>query len=395
MPGPPPVRGHPAPRALYIHFPFCVHRCHYCDFSVKRSSDPPVGAWLEALGAELAWWRETAGWTPPPPRKLESVYLGGGTPSLLGAEGVDRLSEILSGMFALDSGSAEWTAEANPASFDRRLGEAWRRAGVNRLSLGVQALDHGVLSWLGRRHDVGRAREAVAAAAAAGFERINVDVMFGLPDEVERDLADEIEALVALGTGHVSLYGLSVEPRTPLASWIRGGRVGAPSEERYADEYRLLRERLIAAGFEHYEVSNFARPGHQSRHNWSYWKRIPYLGIGPSAHGFSPPVRMWNAFRWERYRRAIEGGAGPVEGWERLDGSRESLERIWLGLRTIEGLRREAVGEAGRTLLAGWESAGWVERRTDGWVATGEGWLRMDAMVTRLQDEEERCPSPH
>ena len=379
---------HHPPRSLYVHFPFCAHRCHYCDFSVQRASDPPVSRWLAAVERELSWWFERHGWEPG--GALDTIFVGGGTPSLMGAAGMEGLASRLSAWFRLDPGRTEWTAEANPASFDADLGRAWRDAGVNRLSLGVQALDNAVLAWLGRLHDRRRAAEAVAEARAAGFERVSIDLIFGLPPEVQRDLDAEVEAAAALDVTHLSLYGLTIEPRTPLAEWIRLGRVGAPEEDRYADEYRRLSRRLRASGYEQYEVSNFARPGHQCRHNWSYWNRTSYLALGPSAHGFLPPIRSWNVFRWDRYERALAEGRGPLDGSERVGPGEEQLERIWLGLRSVRGLTRAFVrGLAPNALrledrLEGWVEAGWLEEREGRWVATIEGWLRLDEIAAAL-----------
>lgn len=382
------MSGPSPPRALYVHFPFCAHRCHYCDFSVQRATDPPVSRWLAAIERELAWWFERNRWEPG--GVLDTIFVGGGTPSLMGAAGMEGLGSRIAVWFRIDPARTEWTAEANPASFDARLGSRWRATGVNRLSLGVQALDDAVLAWLGRLHDRRRAARAVAAAKEAGFERVSVDLIFGLPPEVSRDLEAEVAAASALGVSHLSLYGLTVEPRTPLAEWVRLGRVGAPDEDRYADEYRLLSRDLRAAGFDHYEVSNFARPGEQCRHNWSYWNRTSYLALGPSAHAFLPPIRSWNVFRWDRYERALAAGAGPLEGWERVGPAEEELERIWLGLRTVRGLTREFVRRIApdrprlEDRLRKWVEAGWLVERHEGWMATTEGWLRLDEIAAEF-----------
>ncbi|MCG8470215.1 MAG: radical SAM family heme chaperone HemW [Gemmatimonadetes bacterium] len=370
------------PRALYLHFPFCAHRCHYCDFSVARAATPPIGAWLSAIETEAGWWADLARWATPIP--LDTLFIGGGTPSLLGEDGMVELRRRLEPWFAITN-RTEWTVEANPASFGRGLAARWREVGVNRLSLGVQALDDRVLEWLGRLHDRTAALAALDAARDEGFRRISVDLMFGLPDTVERDLDGELDQLEALDLSHVSLYGLTVEPRTPLAKWIELGRIDAPSARRYAREYRDVARRLTPLGLEHYEVSNFARPGHQCAHNWFYWNRSPYLGLGPSAHGFLPPYRTWNVFRWDRYERALRAGERPVEGWERLDGDDEALERIWLGLRTHRGLAADDGPTAVHAArLERWGREGWVERCGDRWIATTEGWLRMDSMVAEL-----------
>ncbi len=372
------------PRALYVHVPFCTHRCHYCDFAVTRSADPPIDRFLAAIEGELAWWFETGHWIDRPP--LDSVFVGGGTPSLLGARGMERLGACLERRFRFTD-DLEWTAEANPASFDRPLAVAWKGAGVNRVSLGVQALDDDALAWLGRLHDRKGAIAAVEAALEGGVENVSLDLLFGLPETVERNLPAEIDTALGLGPTHLSVYGLTIEPGTPLARRVELGRVLPVSEARYAIEYRAVAQRLGLAGLIHYEVSNFAEPGRECRHNWYYWNRKPYLGIGPSSHGFLPPFRIWNSRRWDRYRDVA--ATGPVSGVERLTPEAERLERIWLGLRTRRGLPASdpAWNDAGQ--LARWIELGWLERRGASIVATLEGWLRLDALVATIAGAQE------
>jgi len=380
----PELSGTAAPRALYLHFPFCAHRCHYCDFSVTRDSSPPVDEWLALIEEELAWWFARGGWVPPLP--LETVFVGGGTPSLAGTTGPSRLAAVLRRWFEPVGTRAEWSVEANPASLDEEVASAWLEAGATRISVGVQALDDDALRWLGRLHDREGAATAVRAARRAGFRSISADLLFGLPLEVPRSLGDELDRLLELGIDHVSAYGLTVEPRTPLARRVELGRATPTTPERYEEEYRLVAGRLTAAGLVHYEVSSFARPGHECRHNWYYWNRSPYLGVGPSAHGFLPPLRLWNAFRWDRYREAIRSGTGPLEGWERLAPAEESLERLWLGLRTREGIPRAdaPAAEALERRLVAWTDAGWIRVERGRLRATVDGWLRLDELVAEL-----------
>ena len=193
------------PRSLYLHFPFCRHRCHYCDFSVKRTRDAPIPDWISCIEAELEQWLRTTGWDPP--IHLDTVFVGGGTPSLLGANGMAALARFMRQWFHYDGESVEWTVEANPASFDQPTADAWRAAGVNRISLGVQSLDDRVLRWLGRLHDSKEALSALGCASNAGFEHISADLMFGLPVDVARNWPSEIDGIVSSGVGHVSAYG--------------------------------------------------------------------------------------------------------------------------------------------------------------------------------------------
>ncbi len=400
----PSLRGAAPPRSVYVHVPFCRHRCGYCAFSVARASSPPVDAWLEAVRLDLDGWFEAAGWTEP--AELDTIYVGGGTPSLLGGAGMERLAGVLAERFRWDPGSVEWTAEANPTSLDPEVAESWRALGVNRISLGVQSLDDAVLDWLGREHDAAGARRAVERCRDAGFERLNVDLLFGLPAEVRRSWRREVSEARELGAEHLSLYGLTAEPRTPLGRRVELGRTVMPEDDRYAREYLEAADLLSGAGYEHYEVSSFARSGHECRHNWCYWDGAPYLGLGPSAHSFLPPYRIWNVFRWDAYRRAVTrmaateavptgtgGGAASLrEGWEEIRGARARLERVWLGLRTRRGLLpgdlvRES-SSAPEDPVARWMQADWI-REVEGADGrrirlTPAGWLRMDELVARL-----------
>ncbi|MFQ5889053.1 MAG: radical SAM family heme chaperone HemW [Gemmatimonadota bacterium] len=381
------LAGAPEPLSLYVHFPFCLRRCHYCDFSVARSTRPPVAEWLTCLEADVRDWFARTGWRVPLP--LESLFVGGGTPSLLGGEGMEELARLLRRWFDWEEAEVEWTAEANPSSLSRETCERWRAAGVNRVSVGVQSFDERALRWLGRLHDAAEAERALRRATRAGFENVNLDLIFGLPAEVDRDWQAEVTRAIELGVSHVSAYGLSAEPRTPLGRRVELRRVRLAGEEAYAREYLALAAALTRAGFEHYEVSNFALPGHESAHNWHYWDGSPYLGLGPSAHTFLPPVRVWNVYRWDAYRRAASDGAPLREGVERLDPAAAALERVWLGLRTRVGLARhdpvwrglKGGGEGG---VGVWEAAGWAARENGRVRLTAPGWLRMDELVATL-----------
>ncbi len=382
----PALEGAAPPRGVYVHFPFCRHRCHYCDFSVKRARAAPVGEWLTCLELELPRWFDAAGWEPP--LEIATLFVGGGTPSLLGAGGLEGLVSVLARWMRLDDPRLEWTLEANPSSFDASTARAWRSLGVNRVSLGVQSLDDGALAWLGRLHDREGALSALRAGIDAGFDVVNADLIFGLPEEVERDWPAEVSALVESGVAHVSAYGLTVEPRTPLARWVELGRIEPPAERRYASEYSTVARRLREAGFCHYEVSNFARPGAECRHNWIYWRGEPYLGLGPSAHSYFPPFRLWNAFRWDAYASAVRRArAGPVGGWERPSPAQSELERLWLSLRTRHGLAvsdRAWSGPRGALRLARWKENGFVRERRGRVTLTTAGWLRLDELVAEI-----------
>jgi len=380
-------RGASAPSSLYLHFPFCVHRCHYCDFSVHRTGTPPVEEWIDCLGREARQWFGRTGW--PAPLRLETLFVGGGTPSLIGTR-MGRLKERLEEFFDLGDEGVEWTAESNPASLTPEIAASWRGVGVNRISIGVQSFDDCVLEWLGRLHDARGARRAIASALEAGFERLNADLIFGLPADVPRDWGREVEAVLEAGVTHVSAYGLTAEARTPLGRRVRAGEVRMADGERYASEYLAAVEALVSKGFEHYEVSNFALPGHECRHNWHYWDGSSYLGLGPSAHSFLAGMRTWNVFRWEAYRRALARGDEVLEGRETPGAGESRLERLWLALRTNRGLPADgAMGAEIRSnaadLLEAWCTAGWVDRDGADLRLTAEGFLRMDELTALLE----------
>ncbi|MEN8144293.1 MAG: radical SAM family heme chaperone HemW [Gemmatimonadota bacterium] len=373
------------PRALYVHFPFCTHRCHYCDFSVRRSADPPVGPWLAAIARDLDDWAAHSAVRSP--IKLDSVYVGGGTPSLLGADGMNRLREVLDKRVAL-SESVEFTAEANPISFDAGTARAWRAAGVTRVSLGVQSFADEPLKWLGRLHDAKGAAAAVEAALGAEFESVNVDMIFGLPAAIARDWEHEIRRVADLNVPHVSTYGLTAEPRTPLGRRVDRGQVRLAEEPAYEAEYLASAAALEGVGLRQYEVSNFALEGHESLHNWHYWERRSYLGAGPSAHSFLNPRRIWNVRSWDAYRSAAETGTTLREGSELLSPKQKRLEEIWLGLRTRRGLpRRDSAwaADGAPANLDQWREAGWLNEHEDRIVLTPAGWLRLDALVAELE----------
>jgi oxygen-independent coproporphyrinogen III oxidase len=370
------------PRHLYIHVPFCVRRCGYCDFAVTATSSAPVDAWLDAVAAELAERHDREGWTPP--LRLETIYVGGGTPSLLGPGAMRRLRRVLD-RFAVWPGTVEWTAEANPESFSGELACDWVEAGVNRLSLGAQTFHEPALRWMGRLHGSEGPGRALAAARSAGMENVSLDLIFGLPERLGRDWGSDLDRAVELGVEHVSLYGLTAEPATPLGRWVEAGRETLADEEQYADEFLLAAERLGAAGFRHYEVSNFAQPGRESRHNRAYWRHAPYIGIGPGAHSFLPPVRSWNVRDWAEYRHRLDQGLTAEGGREVLGVAEVSLESAWLGLRCSDGVATADLGAAQRELVGEWQRSGWAET-TDARVRlTRSGWLLLDRLAVELE----------
>ena len=273
---------------------------------------------------------------------FETIYLGGGTPSLLPSDAIARLLHELTSRIRNPQSTirndAEITIEANPEDVTVESARGWKAAGINRVSLGGQSFDDTVLKWMHRSHDAARIGAAVHALRGAGIENISLDLIFALPDELQRDWEYDLDMALALRPNHLSLYGLTVEPRTPLDRWISRGATQAPDDERYAQEYLLAHRRLTADGLLFYEVSNASLPGFHSRHNSAYWSGKPYVGLGPAAHSFDGTTRRWNLRAWEAYRRAVAEGRSPVESEETLTAEQSELERIYLGLRTAEGV---------------------------------------------------------
>ena len=363
---------------LYIHVPFCVRRCSYCDFSIAVRKRVPAADYVAAILADL----ERQGEVGP----LETIYFGGGTPSLLPPEAVTTALRYVC-RHTPSPDAVEVTLEANPEDVTPSTAAAWRSAGVNRVSLGAQSFDDRVLRWMHRAHDAARIGEAVRALRSAGIDDVSLDLIFALPPELGRDWRGDLDCALALEPTHLSLYGLTVEPRTPLARWVSRGAAVAPDDERYAEEYLLAHERGSDAGYTFYEVSNAARPGYRSRHNSAYWSGRPYLGLGPAAHSFDGRTRRWNLAAWEAYRRALTEGRSTVESEEILTAEQQELEALYLGLRTSEGVSTDVLHHSPRhphpamqALLA----RGWLVEEHGRVRCTVEGWLRLDALVPAL-----------
>jgi oxygen-independent coproporphyrinogen III oxidase len=335
-----------------------------------------VEEYLDALEKELSLRFGDA-----PPTEVDTIYFGGGTPSQLGGEGLSRALGIVARRFVPASG-AEVTAEANPDDIVRESVLAWRGAGINRLSLGAQSFDERALEWMHRTHDSTAVRQAVATARDAGITNLSLDLIFALPSVLERDFGFDVEQVLVLEPDHVSLYGLTIEPATPLGRWVARGRVAEQPEEGYESDYLTAHRMLTSAGFGHYEVSNYARVGRRAVHNSAYWSGVPYVGLGPAAHGFDGVTRRWNARAYAEWRDRVKGGVDPVGGSEELTAENRIAESVYLGLRSDTGL--EFI-ERDRGVVASWLEAGWLTHASDGLLrCTPEGWLRLDSLAAAL-----------
>jgi oxygen-independent coproporphyrinogen-3 oxidase len=387
------------PRHLYVHVPFCARRCSYCDFSIAVRSSTPVDEYSTALARELDG-------LPPDLKSatLESVYLGGGTPSRLGGLGIrDLLASVRSRATIADD--AEITIEANPDDVNDMAAAHWVAASVNRVSLGSQSFDDAALKWMHRTHDSSQIERAVRTLRRAGIENISLDLIFALPADLNRSWESDLVRALDLEPAHLSLYGLTVEARTPIARWADRGATVQGSEETYEEEFLTAHEMMTAAGFDHYEVSNFARPGFTSRHNSAYWTGAPYAGVGPSAHSFDGATRRWNVSAYSEWIRRLEKGETVMGGEELLTEENRVAEEVYLGLRTRRGLAIHA-DEFSR--VETWESAGWAV--VEGAIASAQslngavgeapqasrvrltptGWLRLDSLAADLAAQRAR-----
>jgi oxygen-independent coproporphyrinogen-3 oxidase len=364
-----------------VHAPFCARRCSYCDFAITVRGRVPTDEYVDGLRQELAnRFPEGELW------EAHTLYLGGGTPSHLGGAGVAQLLATVRARISLPP-AAEVTLEANPEDVTAESVRAWLDAGVTRVSLGAQSFDARALAWMHRVHDPARTERAANALAQAGVRDWSLDLIFALPASLGRDWSVDLSRALDLAPTHLSLYGLTIEPRTALEKWRARGECVESSEDTYGEEYLLAHERLMAAGFEHYEVSNFARPGFRSRHNASYWSGAPYVGLGPAAHGFDGVVRRWNAPAYRHWLQSIRSGQDPVEGMETLTDENRTAESVYLGLRTDAGLAL-AAGEL--EFASRWRDEGWAVIAGQRLQLTATGWLRMDAIAAALTDIRSR-----
>ena len=340
----------------------------------------PSDAYVNAVIREWGLWQVDPAWELSP--EVQTIYFGGGTPSRLAPAAIVRLLEAVRRDRPV-AADAEVTLEANPEDVTVEAARAWRGGGVNRVSLGVQSFDPAVLTWMHRTHTAGHVPEAIDALREAGIHNLSLDLIFGLPAALGRDWSADLERAFALEPTHLSLYGLTVEPQTPLGRWTARGDVTPVDEDRYAAEFLLAHHALSASGYDHYEVSNAGRPGHRARHNSAYWRRAPFIGMGPSAHSGFGYERRWNVRQWAAYRSLVEAGKSPLEGREVLDYAAVRLEELYLGLRTTEGLSPDQVPPH---LARAWEAQGWATQTSDRLRLISEGWLRLDALVPAIHD---------
>ena len=383
------TRGAPALRSLYLHVPFCERRCEYCDFAAMAGRDREV-EYAAALRAEVAALAACLGGL-----ELDSVFVGGGTPSFMAPRLLAGILEQVREGFVLGSG-CEVTLEANPSSTSEGRAHDWLEAGFNRVSIGIQSLEPDVLGFLGRVHDAARAIAAVGEVRRAGFQRVSCDLIYAVPGLDDESWRTTLERVASLGTGHVSAYELTVEPGTPLHAKVRHGERPPVDPEAALRQHRTAVAVLGAAGLDQYEVSNFARPGEECRHNLACWRRGHYLAAGLGAHGHLPvvearrlglpapadavSVRYWHGRSLPAYLSAPAGSL-PIAGSEPVDAAQAEWERVMLGLRLSEGL---SPAESWRGRADALAASGLLWSRDGRMGATARGQEVLDELVREL-----------
>jgi oxygen-independent coproporphyrinogen-3 oxidase len=348
---------------LYVHVPFCKTKCPYCDFNTYQGIENLIEPFLPAITSEITCWGDALAHPP-----VKSVFFGGGTPSYLPQGDIERILVAIQSSFQVDP-AAEISIEANPGDLDEAACAGILNQGVNRLSIGVQSLDNDLLNLLGRRHQASEAVEAFQSARQAGFDNVNLDLMYGLPNQSMEQWQKTLSSLIELTPEHISLYALTIEEGTPMHRWAAEGKIPEPDSDLAADMYQHAREVLAEAGYHHYEISNWSLPGRACEHNLVYWENGPYLGVGPGAHSRLGDYRFWTVLSPRDYNTKAatwaDSGVQPLAdlvetalqgiptlgGWEHLSLETTCSETMFLGLRLLDGLNlSEASAIAGTDL---------------------------------------------
>lgn len=368
---------------LYIHVPFCAVKCSYCDFySLSGQNEHAVEQYIQAVCEHIRQYgRVSTGYY------VDTIYFGGGTPSYLGAKNLIRMLTEIRKTFQVDKG-AEITVECNPDSMDKRLLRALKRAGVNRLSVGVQSAHNDELRRLGRAHTWEQAYDALTLAKKIGFANISIDLMYGLPEQTLEDFMQSVRAVLDLQPAHLSCYGLKLEPNTPMGQQ----NPVLPDDDTQAEVYLLLCQRLREAGYAHYEISNWARGGYHSRHNSKYWDLSPYLGLGPGAHSYFGEQRFAFTRNLEAYCTGLQPDGSPIlEQEEDIPTMQRHGEYIMLRLRTKEGLKEQVFEQLFKRDFAPYEAklmplaeAGLVQNEAGRWFLTERGFFVSNTIICEV-----------
>lgn len=323
-------------KGIYIHIPFCHQICFYCDFNKVFFKDQPVDAYIESVGKELALWKQQGALDQP----LETVFLGGGTPTALTPEQLGRLLELVH-QYVPMTADVEWSSEANPDELTREKMEVLYNGGVNRLSMGVQTFDQDLLKRLGRTHANEDVLRAVETAREVGFTNISFDLMYGLPGQTMAQWDETLEQAFAFDMPHFSAYSLIIEPKTVFYNLMVKGKLNTVTEDLEGDMYERLMDQMKEHGLHQYEISNFAKPGHESRHNLLYWNNEEYIGVGAGSHGYIKGVRYSNHGPLKKYMEPLEQGIRPVLDTTEVTVKAQMEEEMFLGLRKTQGVEMD------------------------------------------------------
>jgi oxygen-independent coproporphyrinogen-3 oxidase len=376
---------------IYIHIPFCKQACHYCDFHFSTSQQyrPNI---VEALAKEIALQKNYLNGAP-----IQTIYFGGGTPSLLEGGELNLLLDTIGQYYQVDA-NAEITLEANPDDLSTEKVQALRQTAINRFSIGIQSFFDEDLQWMNRAHRSNEAETSVKRIQDAGFSNITTDLIYGYPLLTHDKWEHNMNMMFNLGVPHISAYSMTVEPRTALAAFIKKKQTPPVNDRQSAEQFTRLMERMQQQGFVHYEISNFSKPGHYSRHNANYWKGVPYLGIGPSAHAFNGISRQWNVANNAQYLKALAQNNIPAE-IEHLTIVNRLNEYIMTSIRTIWGLNLDALNTiaagAATTLLKNAQQFlgnNWLSRQAQILTLTTPGKLYADHIAAELFFEEDYYP---
>jgi putative oxygen-independent coproporphyrinogen III oxidase len=365
---------------LYIHVPFCRAKCPYCDF-YSTPALSLVDDWLRAVQKEAALYSDRF-------PEFDSLYFGGGTPTVLSDEAFGKLTSVLRGLFTFAE-DTEVTVEVNPEDVSPEKLEALKLCGVNRLSIGVQSFNDEELTFLKRRHSAHQAQAAVELSQSAGFENIGIDLIYLIPGQAEKNWIHSLERALAFRPAHLSCYQMTFEEGTPFGRMKAEGKIAVPDEETERRFFLLTSHFLQDHGYIHYEVSNFARDdASMSRHNGKYWRHVPYLGLGPAAHSFDGTTRWWNHRSVKQYCRALEEDSRPIEGSEVLTDEQLRLEKLYLGLRTLDGvpLQEACPTVSAEASLSQLEQSGLIRLDNGRISPTLEGFLVADRLPLMFSD---------
>ncbi|RAL26046.1 radical SAM family heme chaperone HemW [Thermoflavimicrobium daqui] len=324
-----------APKAVYIHIPFCTNKCHYCDFTAYVVDGQPVDDYITALEQEMELITREV-----PPKEIDTIFIGGGTPTVLSPKQMERLLTSIAKFFPHRSPTLEFTVEANPGTTGMELLQVMRAGGINRISFGAQTFRHDLLQKIGRIHGVREIEQSVEQARQAGFDNLSLDLMFGLPDQTVDDMKETLSEAVKLAPDHFSCYSLKIEEGTLFHHLYEREQLPLPSEDDELQMYNLIRNQLYKEGYEQYEVSNFAKPGKESKHNTVYWLNEEYYGLGTGAHGYIHKVRYANIKGVKEYIRKLQEQKRPMQESYQVS-EREDMENFMiLGLRLLKGVSR-------------------------------------------------------